>query len=97
MKTPNEPENQIQEVLYYLIKRISIDRRQMILSAGVLNLPDNIMKLRREHGLTIDLKMIEVTNKFERKVSYGQYTLLNKKEAAAIYKKMQDKQKTLKL
>lgn len=95
MKKISKPESQIQEVLYYLITRIYIDRRQMMLSVGVWNLPDVIMKLRRNYGLTIKLLEIEVKNKFGRKVTYGKYKLENKKKASEVYKKLQDKQKKL--
>lgn len=90
-KIPN-PQSQIQEVLYELIKRINIDRRQMMISCGVLNLPDQIMKLRRKHNLTINLTKVKTENKFGREVEFGQYTLKNKKEASKVYHKIQQEQ-----
>lgn len=90
MKQINKPESQIQEVLYYLITRIKIDRRQMMLSVGVLNLPDQIMRLRNKHNLTIDLNEVITTNKFGRQIKHGEYILRNKKEAADIYRDIQE-------
>lgn len=97
MKKLNKPESQIQEVLYYLIKRIYIDRRQMMLSVGILNLPEAIRKLRHNYGLTIELSEIKTENKFGRKVTFGKYSLKHKKEASDIYRKIQDKQRKLQL
>jgi hypothetical protein len=89
MKKLNAPQSQTQEVLYYLINRIKIDRRQMMLSCGVLNLPDKIMRLRRRYGLKIDLNEVNVTNKFGRDIKFGEYILQDKKKASEVYKTMQ--------
>lgn len=89
MKHLAKPQTQLQEVLYYLIKRIYIDRRQMMLSVGVLNLPEYIRRLRHNEGLTIKLSEVVVENKFGRKVSFGKYSLENKKEAAEVYRRIQ--------
>lgn len=90
MKQISTPESQTQEVLYYLIKRIFIDRRQMMLSCGVLNLPDQIMRLRRRYGLKINLTKVKTKNKFNRNVEFGQYSIEDKKNASEIYRKMQE-------
>lgn len=90
MKQIPAPESQTQEVLYYLIKRIYIDRRQMMLSCGVLNLPDQIMRLRRRYGLTINLNKVTTENKFGREVKFGQYSIEDKKHASNVYRKMQE-------
>lgn len=92
MKPIPNPQSQIQEVLFELIKRINIDRRQMMLSCGVLNLPDQIMKLRRRHNLTIELSKVKTENKFGREIEFGRYTLKNKKEASVTYLKIQQEQ-----
>jgi hypothetical protein len=97
MKRLSQPESQLQEVLYYLIKRIYIDRRQMILSVGVLNLPEAIRKLRKNYGLTINTSKVKFVNKFGLKKTYGQYSLEHKKEASDIYRKLQDKQRKLQI
>ena len=89
MKKIPEPQTQIQEVLYSLIKRINIDRRQMMITYGVLNLPDQIMKLRKKYRLTIELSKIKTRNKFNREVEFGQYSLKHKKEASKVYLTMQ--------
>lgn len=92
MKKIPQPQSQRQEVLYELIKRINIDRRQMMLSCGVLNLPDQIMHLRNRYGLKINLTKLKTENKFGREVEFGQYTLTEKKEASKIYLKIQQDQ-----
>ncbi len=41
-----KPTKQIEEVLYYLIKRHSINRKQMMLDTGILNVTARIANLR---------------------------------------------------
>lgn len=93
MKKIPEPESQIQEVLYELINRLYIDRRTMMLSAGILNLTARITNLRNK-GLRKNLvtKEIETVNKYGRKITYAQYSLLNKKEAVDFYMKLKENQ-----
>lgn len=89
MKIIPQPQSQIQEVLFELINRISIDRRQMMISCSVLNLPDQILNLRSRHGLTIELTKTKTENKFGREIEFGKYSLKNKKEAKKVYAKIQ--------
>ena len=89
MRKPNPPKNQIQEVLYYLLTRIKIDRRQMILSCGVLNLPEQIAKLKKR-SVKISMTEFKTFNKFGLVVKVGEYSLVNKAEAAEQYIKMQE-------
>lgn len=89
MKPINKPTSQTQEVLYYLIKRISIDRRQMMISCGVLNLPDQIKRLRHRYKLSIKLTKVSIINKFGRVVEFGEYSIKDKKKASDIYRKIQ--------
>lgn len=89
MKNLVQPQSQTQEVLYFLINRINIDRRQMMLSCGVLNLPQQIKRLRQRYGLKIALNEVTVENKFGREINFGLYVLEDKKLASEIYRKMQ--------
>lgn len=89
MKKINKPKSQLQEVLYYLIKRMFVDRRQMMLSVGILNLPELIRRLRHNHGLEIELTPIKTTNKFGRETSYGKYSIKDKIKARNLYNKLQ--------
>lgn len=95
MKKLNKPQNQLQEVLYFLIKRIKIDRRQMMLSCGVLNLPEQIRRLRMNHNLKIDTTDISTVNKFGRDVKYCHYSIENKKQAANLYRDIQEEHELL--
>ena len=81
------PTTQLQEVLYELINRFSIDHKSMILSCGVLNLTACISDLRI---LNVPIETIKITsvNKFGRKVIYGRWKLIDKKIASEIYIKM---------
>ena len=68
-----------------------------MLSVGILNLPDVIMKLRHNYGLTINLSGVKTENKFGRKVCFGKYSLEYKKEASKVYREIQNKQRKLNL
>lgn len=87
MKKLTPPESQIQEVLFNLINRLHIDRRSMMLSCNVWNLPDNIMKLRRK-GLNITSTEKTSKNKYGREIKFVHYSLQNKKEASIVYAEM---------
>lgn len=90
MKNPQPPQSQIEEVLYYLITRLKIDRRQMMLSVGVLNLPEQIRKLRVNYGIEIELSSMDVTNKYGRVVTVGEYYIKDKTKARTIYNSIQE-------
>lgn len=87
MKKIPPPESQMQEVLYELINRISIDRRTMMLSAGVWNLTARISNLRYK-GVNIESRKIISQNKYGREISFVHYYLKDKKEAVRIYNEM---------
>lgn len=84
-----KPTKQIEEVLYYLIKRHTINRRQMMLDTGILNVTARIANLRNKYNLTIDCNMLPVVNKFGRPIKYGLWRLENKQEGIDLYKKLQ--------
>lgn len=84
MKKIPLPESQIQEVLFELINRISIDRRTMMLSAGVWNLTAQISALRNK-GLNIVSKNKVSMNKYGREITFVHYSLKDKKEAVKTY------------
>ena len=85
----------MQEVLYELINRLFIDRKTMMLSAGVWNLTARISDLRLIPGIEIVSDKRTGTNKYGREISYVFYTLENKKEAVKVYHKMKDRQLTI--
>ena len=84
----NKPKTQIQEVLYCLINSDSIDRRQMLLETGILNVTARIAELRKKHSLYISCDEIDVTNKYGRKVSYGRWSLPNKAAGIEVYEQL---------
>lgn len=88
MKKLTKPQNQIQEVLYCLITMFSIDRRQMMISYGVLNLPEQIRRLRTNYQVEIKSEQIKVVNKYNLETKYTKYTISNKKEAIKKYNSM---------
>ena len=83
--TLNQPNNQTQEVLYELIMHDKINRREMFISTGILNLTARISDLRNKHDIGILCTEIEVINKFGRKVSYGEWSLINRDYAIIMY------------
>lgn len=93
MKKPNQPETQIQQILYCLITRISIDRRQMMTSFNVLNLTAQISALRSKYGLKIDIDYVTKNNKFGNPVRNGVYSIKDKVQARNIYNEIQENDK----
>lgn len=85
------PKKQIEEVLYYLIKRHNINRKQMMLDTGVLNVTARIADLRNRYFLDIVCNQVSVKNKFGRKIEFGYWSLSDKAEGLKIYKKLQNK------
>lgn len=80
-----KPGSQLEEVLYYLIKRDSISRKQIMFDCGILNLPARIGDLRHNHCLDIKLTSVKTKNKFGREITYGQYSLRDKEKGIKRY------------
>ena len=91
IKNLPKPTKQIEEVLYYLLKRHNINRMQMMLDTGVLNITARIADLRNRYFLDIVCNQVSVKNKFGRKVEFGYWSLSDKAEGLKIYKKLQNK------
>lgn len=90
MKSKNltPPTSQKTEVLHELLTRFNIDRRSMMISCGVLNLTANI-SLLRELGVPIESNKVFTKNKFGREVWFTRYECTDKKQARAVYDKLQ--------
>lgn len=88
MNKPDKPQSQIQEVLFCLITRINIDRKSMMLAADVYNLPNQLMRLKNRYGIKLYIHQIRAFNKYGETITQTKWSLLEKKEARAIYKKM---------
>ncbi len=86
----NPPQCQVQEVLYELITRLQIDRRIMMLSCNIWNLPARILDLRKR-GLIIKAETHKGFNKYKREVQYVTYSLSveEKKKAIEYYGMLQ--------
>jgi len=83
-----KPKTQVTEVLYMLLTRESINVRQMMFDTGILNLTARISDLRTKYNIDIICQDIKTKNKFERKISYGQWMLSNKEHAKEVYLKI---------
>ena len=88
MKKLNQPTSQLEEVLYFLITRLKINRKDMIITANVYNLADCIFRLRKK-GIPIKNTYSERMNSFKRMTSYCEYSIENKKKAAKVYQQLQ--------
>lgn len=84
MTKPKKPNNQLQEVLYHLLTRPVIDRKTMMLH-GVLNLPEQISRLRYKHFVAISTTYTSVINKYNQVVEFGSYKLIDKAQARIKY------------
>lgn len=91
MKKIPLPKSQIQEVLFELITRLSIDRKTMMLSGGVWNLTAQISRLRNK-GLNIISNVKHSVNKYGREIEFVEYSLEDKKEAVQTYLQMMENQ-----
>lgn len=82
------PKNQVQEILYELLCNPQITRQAIMRSCGCLNLTARIADIR---ALNIAVKCVkrEASNKFGRAISYGMWTIQNKKAAKAVYLQLQ--------
>jgi hypothetical protein len=82
------PTNQTAEVLYELVKYGEITRRSIMSDCGILNLTARIADLRLRHGLSIICTKIQTKNKHNRAITYGCWSLENKKVAKEVYEKI---------
>lgn len=69
------PTNQTAEVLYEILNNVSVSRKDILISTGVLNPTARIADLRIRHGLNITCERTSVRNKFSRKISYGLWSI----------------------
>lgn len=84
-----QPNNQIQEVFYLLLKYRILGRTRLDFMdmAYVMNAPEVIRKLRHR-GVGIETIPVDHTNKFGRVVKYSVYKLTNHERAEKQYKNM---------
>jgi hypothetical protein len=81
------PKNQTAEVLYELINNKHINRRDILIETGILNITARLSDIRK-HGIVVECKMIEALNKHNRKVQFGQWSVSDKNKAIEIYNKI---------
>lgn len=93
MKKVNPPGSQIEEVLFCLLTRPFINRESMMLGYKVLNLPDNVFRLRNTYNLSISIEMVDTLNKYGENVSYGLYSLPDKSHGIEVYERIQKHRK----
>lgn len=88
-----QPNTQLQEVLYCLLNAKEINRRQMLLDTGILNVTARIADLRNKYDLHISCRNEDTVNKFGRVVKYGHWSLPDeeKSKAMKVYCKLQRK------
>jgi chemotaxis receptor (MCP) glutamine deamidase CheD len=81
-----KPINQRAEALYMLLTRADMTTRDFV-QIGIMN-PTSVMTSLRRVGVTILCDNQNHTNKFGRKITYGKFNVLNRREAKHIYKKV---------
>jgi hypothetical protein len=81
------PTNQTAEVLYELLQ-FPITRRSIMSDCGILNVTARIADLRLRHNLSIICTKIQTKNKHNRAITYGCWSLENKKVAKEVYDKI---------
>lgn len=80
-----QPESQIQEVLYELLTKVEIDRRSVMFTLNIWNLPARICNLRHR-GVVIESRVFKGVNKYGNNISFVHYRLKNRAQALSIYK-----------
>ena len=80
-----KPTNQLQEVLFELLQKKSIDRMSIMKNTGILNVTARIAELRNKYGVPVKCEKYKLLNKHGRPISYGIWSLTNKNEANTIY------------
>lgn len=84
------PKNQTAEVLFELLTNKSINRRDMMLNTGILNLTARFANIRNKYGINVFCRKIETTNKHGRTIKYGEWLIpkLDRKKAKETYCKL---------
>ena len=79
--------NQVAEVLYELLTKKKINRRDVMNETGILNLSARIGDLRIKHNLTVKLEQVKTKNKHGRRVVYGNWLIPDdeKEKALEVY------------
>jgi len=77
------PTNQNAEVLNLLLTEKTTTSLNLVMN-GILNPTARITNLRAM-GINIICNLIKHTNKFGRTIHYGEFSILNKKDARKIY------------
>lgn len=88
MKKLQNPDNQLTEVLYFLLKKDNITFKQIHLDSGIINLSARLSDLKHDHNLPIKMNNQKTTNKFGRKINYGSWILQDKIKGLEIYNKL---------
>jgi hypothetical protein len=82
------PTNQVAEVLYEILNNVSVSRKDILISTGVLNPTARIADLRIRHGIDITCENVKTKNKFSRSVTYGTWSIQGQEnidKAHAVY------------
>jgi hypothetical protein len=87
----NRPTSQQTELLHLLITKDNVTTRFIQQHLFILNVTSVISYLRSK-GCDILCNSVETKNRYGRKVRYGKFNLLNRKEATKIYNQI-NKQK----
>ena len=88
MKKLKKPTGQLSETLFFLLKRKNISVIQMMWDAGIINLSARLSDLKLEHNLPIELNKVKTTNKFGRKIEFGNWVLTDKEKGLATYNEL---------
>jgi hypothetical protein len=87
------PTTQKQEVLFELLKHKSISVRQVLLDTGILNPKARLSELRTLYNLPIATIWVETKNKYDRRIKYGTWELLDKPLGEKIYLRLISEEK----
>ena len=70
------PNTQLKESAFLLLANNKITRKSAMLDASILNFPA-MVNLLRSRGAEIETNTVERKNKFGRRITYGEYQLID--------------------
>lgn len=81
------PKNQTAEVLYELLTNGPINRRDILINTGILNVTARISDIRK-HGINVKCEMIKTKNKHNRSISFGKWSIDKNISVVDVYNKI---------
>jgi hypothetical protein len=90
MEIQNEPQNQHQLVLWYLLTWDEFSLKDVINDSMFFKAQTRLSELEQEYGLLAKRQKVKFINRFNHKSEYNVYSALDKKRVLEIYNLIQE-------